>query len=447
MLLNIFIALIGLSFLILIHELGHYAVARFFNIGIARFSIGFGPKLFSWKDRYGTEFVLSALLLGGYVRFSDLSELSAHQQHRCFFNKPVRTRMAVVSAGPLANLILTYILFVILNLYGIEGIKPIIDKVRTPSPAATAGLQSGDEILHIDDVRVYTWQEAGIQFVGQLGKERVPVVIEGANGITRDISMNLQDTSLGGLETAGIFDLLGFTPLLPSVSATIGMVQKDSPAATAGLQENDKILRINNKPIEKWSELAAAISSSSNKPLALTILRNEQEIPLTLTPLGIDNEEGGTKGFAGIAPAAVTISKEYMNVHSYSFFNVWQPALQKTLQSLKLVLQSFSALLMGELSVRSLSGPVSIVKYVGDSVHSGIQDFLFMLSFISISLFFFNLLPIPVLDGGHIVLYIIEAMRGEPLSDAFQKYYLRIGTVLLLSLFVFVTFNDILQLL
>ncbi len=443
MIANIIIALIGISLLILVHEFGHFITARYFNIAVHRFSIGFGPKLIGWQDRQGTEFILCPILLGGYVKFAEPSQVSPDQQDNCFTTKPLRVRTAVVAAGPLANLLLTYLLFVFLNLYGVQGLKPIIGEVRTPSPAASAGVRTGDEITAIDNTEIYTWQEATLNLVANLGRSQLPIELRGERGALRPSYIDLGDLSLGGLEQQSLFDMVGFTPLLPEVPAIIGTVLPDSPAAISGLQEGDQVLSVNNQPIENWSQLTEQIVQSPNRPLDLVIKRGDREVAIVLIP----QERSPQQGFAGIGAAQVDLGDEHIRVHRYSITNVWQIAGQKTFQSLTLVFNSFVSLLSGDLSIESLSGPVSIVKYTSDSARSGIQDFVFLLSFISISLFFFNLLPVPILDGGHLLLYLIEAIKGSPISTRFQKYYLAIGTIFLLSLFIFVTFNDILRLL
>lgn len=444
MTMNIVIALIGIGFLILVHECGHFIVARYFNIAILRFAIGFGPKLIGWKNKQGTEFVLSPILLGGYVRFAESSQVIPSQQHNCFANKPLRMRAAVVAAGPLANLLLTYLLFVFLNLYGIEGLRPVIGEVKSPSPAASAGLRVGDEITAVGDTRIYTWQEASLNLITNIG-HRVPLELRAERGLPRSSHINLQSLSLGDLEEQSLFDMVGLAPHLPKVPAIIGFVAPDSPAEVSGLKKGDQVLTVNTQPIDEWKQLSEQILQSPNKPLNLVIKRGEQEVNLVLVPkLKENNPE---QGFAGIGAAEVHLDAEYVRVHRYSIISAWQPAGQKTLQSLLLVFDSFVSLLSGDLSIRSLSGPISIVKYTSDSARDGIQDFVFLLSFISISLFFFNLLPIPALDGGHLILYLVEAVKGSPISARFQRYYLATGAILLLSLFIFVTFNDILRLL
>lgn len=443
MIVNTVIALIGISLLILVHEYGHFITARYFNIVIHRFSIGFGSKLIGWKDKRGTEFVLCPILLGGYVKFAEPSQVRSDQQDNCFNNKPLRVKTAVVIAGPLANLLLTYFLFVFLSLYGVQGLKPIVGEMKTPSPAASAGMRVGDEITAIDNTKVYTWQEASLNLVANIGHSQIPIELKDERGFTRLSYLDLQDLSLGRLEQQSLFDMIGFTPRLPKVAAIIGTVLPDSPAALSGLREGDRIVSVNDQPIEEWTQLTRQIIQSPNRPLDLVVKRGEQEVNIILTP----REKNPQQGFAGIGVAQVDLGAEHIRVHRYSTTDVWRIAGQKTLQSLTLVFDSFLSLFRGDLSIQSLSGPISIVKYTSDSARSGIQDFISLLSFISISLFFFNLLPIPILDGGHLLLYLIEAVKGSPISIKFQRYYMTLGTIFLLSLFIFVTYNDILRLL
>lgn len=446
-LLSIFLALLALSLLILVHELGHFYVARLFGIAIVRFSIGFGPVLLRWKDRQGTEFTLCAILLGGYVRFTEPYEARDPRARRIYANQPIPARLAVVLAGPFANLLLAYVFFVFLGLYGIEGVKPVIDKVRPASPAALAKLQPGDKVLAVNHRKVHTWKEMGLQLVTQLGKNAVPLQVEDDQKTARTLPMDLEKFGLNNLEDRSLYDLLGMSLRLPETPAIIGRVIENSPAAAAGLRAKDQVLSVNGLPIESWSQWSAVIHQSPNKQLALEVLRGGKEILLSITPKQLSDEREIEYGFAGIAPAQVKLSEEYLSIHSYSLSGVWYPALLSCYQSLTLVMISLRDLLLGELSVKHLSGPVSIVKYIGDSARYGIETFVRILAFISLSLFVFNLLPLPVLDGGHITLYIAEGIRKKPLSPKFQAYYFKTGFILLLILLIFVTLNDLSRLL
>ena len=447
MIISIIYAFLGLSFLIIIHEFGHFSVARYFGTKIVRFSIGFGPALIRWRNRYGTEFTVCPILLGGYVRFLEIAEARNPADKGLFQNKPIPVRLAVVIAGPLANLVLAYVFWVAIGLYGIEGLKPVIGKVDSPSPAASARLAAGDEIIQVNERDVRIWQEVNSELVSHFGKSSVPFLVQDEQNRQRPVMMDLREVSIADLERRSLAEIVGIIPRLPPTPPVIGNVIRDSAAAQAGIKEGDRILRINDLPINLWSEWSDAIYASPAKAMSLKVERERRELDIRFIPQSLHDKNGQEYGFAGVSPVEIEIDPEYLNVYSYSLLNVWYPAFFNTRQNLDLIFTSLKYLFNGELSVKNLSGPVNIVRYVGVSARSGIENFLRIMAFISLSLGVFNLFPLPVLDGGHIVLYLIEAVRKKPVSPKFQEYYFKVGFIFLLLLLIFVTYNDLTSLL
>lgn len=442
---TIIIALLGLSFLILVHELGHYLVARMFKIPVVSFSIGFGPVLLKWKGKGLTEFSLRAILLGGYVRF--LEEDLPEYQLKKFDTFPPLVRCAVVLAGPLSNLLLAYLLYILLGFTGVNGINPIVGEVKPGSIAADAKINRGDKIIAINDKNIYSWQDIIWAVIPNIGDNNIKVKLEEADGLSINTFLNTQGINPGELEKRTPEDILGMSPKLPKIPPVIGKIVEKSAAAKSSLEVGDQILKVNGENIESWKELSEQIALSPAKLMNLEVLRDNESITISLTPQNKVLDNGQNLGFAGISPPVTKINKEHIVTKTYSWTEVWGYATHKTYLAIKITFISLYHLILGDLSIKNLSGPVSIVKYVGDSFSAGMQSFIQLLAYINLSLFIFNLLPLPVLDGGHLVIYAIEIIRGKKPSAAFIDIYQRIGFFILFSLFIFVTFNDISRLL
>ena len=449
-LINIFIAILGLSFLIIVHELGHFMVARFFGIPVKRFSLGFGPILLRYKAKSGTEFAFSAILLGGYVLFETAIRTYRKKVIRDNYHlQPPLVRMAVLIAGPLANAFLAYLMYVAIALIGIQGLKPIVGKVEPNTPAQAAGLRSGDQITHVNGKRVQTWQEASRHLIASLGDPDTTLDVRPTTGTERTTYLNLAGIQIGDLEKQGLESTFGMHPLRPQVKAQIGKVQPGGPGAQAGLLPGDKILALDGQRIASWQELIDYLADYEPRTIQFTLERQGQQLSIPVTPEQRREEFRGTYGFLGIqvAPPSEEEVEEYLAVSRASFGAAWSQAALQTAQLCVLVIRSFYELIVGHLSFTSLAGPISIVKYAGDSLAVGAVSFLFLLAFISLSLFIFNLLPLPMLDGGQLFMCLLEWIRRKPLSEKFQIYYLRFGLIFFIALFVFVTFNDIARLL
>ena len=449
MIMNIIIAILGLSFLIVIHEFGHYYVARLLKVPVISFSIGFGPVIYKRYNKEGIEFALRAILLGGYVRFleKDTKHLKQFDSH------PLWKRSAIVIAGPLANLICAYVFLFAIAVTGVTGLKPIVGDVAKDSPADLAGIRPGDTILSINDRPIFLWQDFIWHSISAVGENKIALTIESDNGDEFTTSINLGEKNLGDFEQNRFFQVIGVEPRIFELPAKIGIVQKNSAAQEAKLQPGDEVLAINGEKITSWRELSQQVKESPDTPLNLDIRREiEQEfkiVKLILVPR--PNPHNQNSGLAGISAATPEnledIYDEYYITASYPLTQAWGYALYQTYLTLKITVTSLYQLLTGVLGLDSLGGPVKIVQYVGLSVEVGLQSFLQMLIFINLSLFFFNLLPIPVLDGGHLVLYAIEAVSGRRPSTRFILNYQKIGLALILFLFVFVTINDLMNLL
>ncbi|MBE8182308.1 MAG: RIP metalloprotease RseP [Candidatus Portiera sp.] len=444
---NILIAILGLSFLILIHEMGHYWAARWLKIPVVNFSIGFGPALFTLHNKLGTSFTLRAILLGGYVKFWEPH--MPNSKGKVFDEHPVWKRMITVIAGPLTNLICAYVFFVFLGLSGVTGLKPVVGEVLEDSIAAKAEILPGDTILSLNGAKVLLWQDFLWYALPLLGEPKVSIIVEAADKEILQKELNLASTSLGDIEKERIDNLIGITPKVIQIKPTIGGILEGSAAEKSGLQESDVILSINGEYIYTWREFSSSIQQSPDQELNLRVLRNDNIISINLTPaVHPDNPDKGLAGIRVKTPEIGTsIVDEYYTKAVYPLSQVWTYAFKQTSATLKLTVESLYQLLIGGLGLDSLGGPISIVQHVGVSVEVGMQSFIKMMAFINLSLFFFNLLPIPILDGGHLVTHIIEVLLRRKPSARFLRNYQTLGFALLVTLFIFVTFNDLSRLL
>ena len=429
-----------------IHEYGHYIVAKKLGVKILRFSVGFGKPL--WKKRFGkdqTEFVIAALPLGGYVKMLDKreTEVEEHESHREFTCQSVWTRMAIVAAGPLFNFLFAIAAYWLMLVIGVSGVKPIIGEVDNNSLAEQAGLAPGYEIVSINNNATPIWDVA-IKNIIPAVVERSQAVLELKDQYGSGVSRTLDfSATTGEIKVEKLFEQLGFKPWRPKLEAVIGLVVDDSPAKRAGFKKNDKVIAVNKNAIGDWLDFVDVISSRPAEVLQVEVLRDGQSQLLQVIPEKTIRN-GKTIGRLGVGYQAGKGYPDDMRVtHGYGVIEAIPHALSRTWDFSVLTLKMMAKIFTGELSVKNLSGPVSIAQYAGYSASAGMARFLDFLAIVSISLGILNLLPIPILDGGHLTYYIIEVVRRKPVSEEVQEFASRIGMVLLLSLMVVALYNDI----
>jgi len=443
---------VALGVLIVIHEYGHYLVARLCGVKVLRFSIGFGKAL--WMRRRGadqTEWVIAAIPLGGYVKMLDEREgpVAAGELHRAFNRKSVWQRIAIVFAGPLANFLLAIVIYWGLFVYGVQEAKPILAEPESATIAADSGLTSGETIVKIDGEPVASWQEVRWRLL-QLAVERQPVQLETVDARQRLNSRTLDLTR---------FDLQGLDgdPLLriglqlwlyrPDVPPVIDTVEPSNVAANAGLRKDDRVLAIDGRRIERWDELVRAVRASPGKPLRLRIARSSGETELTVTPASVQ-QDGIAFGRIGAGPyVAPELKKDLVTLVRYGLGTALRMALARTWETSVFSLKMLGKMIVGEISWKNLSGPVTIADYAGQSAQLGLGAYIVFLAMISISLGVLNLLPIPLLDGGHLLYYAVEILKGRPLSERTMELGQRLGLTVLLFLMAFAFYNDINRLL
>lgn len=435
--------------LIAIHEWGHFFVARWCGVKVLTYSIGFGPTLFEWTSKKsGVNYRLAALPLGGYVRMLDGREgdVAEHEKSMAFNHQSVWKRIAIVAAGPLVNLVLAVLIFWALALPASEQLNTKIGKIVESSPAAQVDLRIGDKIVAIDGKATPTWEKlsyALLDRVGETGQVQVEIERDG-----QQLSKQVPIENFVRDQSQSPFKQMGFLPYQPDIPAKIGQLSEDGVAKQQGLQKGDRILAIDDKPIDTWFDAVEIIQQSPEKTLKFSVLRNTQYIELSITPQGRKNAMGHRTGYigAGVERTNYNIPAEYKMTVQYSAGQAVAVAIQKTWDLSMMIVASIYKMIQGLIGIDNLSGPITVAKVAGESAEMGWQSFLAFMALMSVSLGVLNLLPIPTLDGGHLLYYIVEAVRGRPLSEQVQVFGLKIGLALLGAMMLVALFNDIMRL-
>ena len=441
-LISVLALIVTLGILVSVHEYGHYWVARRCGVKVLKFSVGFGKVLFSRTDKHGTEFAVAAIPLGGYVKMLDEREAPVAEEllGQAFNRKTVWQRMAVVLAGPIANIIFAILAYMLLFMTGVTSVKPVIGNIIEGSPAFVAGMVGdGQAITAIDGNPVTGWQEVNYQLINRLG-DTGNIVIELDDKSVYELAI---DRWLSDQEEPDTVKSLGVEPYRPLVAAVLDELKTGLPAEQAGLKTNDQILTVDGTDISDWFDFVTAVKQSPNKPLALTVLRDGQVLSITLIPAQKTADNGEIYGFAGAMVKAPELPKDFIMVAHYGPIDAFVMGAQKTWDMSIMTLESIGKMIQGLLSVKNLSGPITIAKVANQSVMAGFETFIGFLAYISIMLAVMNLLPIPVLDGGHFLFYAIEAVKGSPVSEKVQMMGMKLGMTMLMLLMFTAIFNDI----
>lgn len=448
---NIVGFVIAIGVLVAFHEFGHYWVARRLGVKVLRYSIGFGKPLFGWTGgKDGTEYVISAIPLGGYVKMLDEREggVDPQEVHRAFNRKPVGVRAAIVAAGPLFNFIFALLAYWLIFVGGTQELRPVIGEVLPGSPAAQAGVQSGDELIRIGGKEVRGWDQAVLAVLDAGGGGRLDLTVETPAGETVQRRLDLSGVKLLG-DDPDLLKLLGLRPWAPQLPAVVGEALPDGPAATAGLKTGDHIVAIDGQPIADWRQLVEYVAARPGEQVELSI---DGAHPRQLQVVLASREAGGREvGMLGIAPQLPenfeALYREMVREVRYGPVQALERAASSTWTATSLTVKMMWRMVVGEASIKNLGGPLHIAQFAGDSVELGLVAFLKFLAIVSVSLAVLNLLPVPVLDGGHLLYYAIEVVRGRPLSEQAQIVGQQIGMALLLMLMAMAFYNDIARLL
>lgn len=455
--------LVTLGILVTIHEYGHFIVARLCGVRVERFSIGFGKPLLRWKGKPGkagasnevpTEYVISALPLGGYVKMLGEQEddLGPDLRKQSFGHKPLLQRTAIVAAGPVANFLLAILLYWFVFLAGVSGLAPVVGDVEPGSAADQATLLVGDEILSVDGQPTSTWQDVRIALLDRLGESgTIELQVSNQNSsLPRTVSVFITDW-LGETEAPDLLGSLGLAPYHQVVPPVIDEIVAGGRAEAAGLQPGDLIVASNGEAIRNWNMWLDVVRNHPETALAVELLRDGYTIQTTLTPAVrlAENgepeltEEGAEQGYIGASVVVPQLPAWMNRTQTYSVFAAVQQAFAETLDNSIFVLDSIGKMLTGNISVKNLSGPITIAQVAGETATVGLEYYISFLALLSISLGVLNLLPIPVLDGGHLFYYAIEALIRRPVPRRIQELGMQVGMMLVGCIMLLALFNDV----
>ncbi|MBD9660180.1 sigma E protease regulator RseP [Pantoea sp. PNT03] len=434
--------IVALGVLITVHEFGHFWVARRCGVKVERFSIGFGKALWRRSDRQGTEYVIALIPLGGYVKMLDerVESVPAELRHQAFNNKTVLQRASIIAAGPIANFIFAIFAYWVVFIHGVPGVRPVVGEILNGSVAAEAQITSGMELKAVDGIETPDWDAVRMALIGKIGDSDATLTVsQFGEEATQQKQLNLRDWQFEPDKQDPVV-ALGIRPLGPQIETTLAEVQANSPASNAGLQAGDRIVKVDGQPLSQWQAFAAQVRDNPGKNMALDIERNGEPVALTLTPEAKPGNEA--EGFAGVIPRVIPLPDEYKTVRQYGPFAAIGEASVKTWQLMKLTVSMLGKLIIGDVKLNNLSGPISIAQGAGLSAEYGVIYYLMFLALISVNLGIINLFPLPVLDGGHLLFLAIEKIKGGPVSERVQDFSYRIGSILLVLLMGLALFND-----
>ncbi len=447
--------LVAIGVLVTVHEFGHFWVARKLGIKVLRFSVGFGRPLLS--RRWGpdqTEYVLSLVPLGGYVQMLDENEaeVAPAEQHRAFNRQSLWKRIAVVSAGPVFNFLFAIAGYALVFMVGISGLRALVGEVDPESMAGRAGFAAGQEVIAVGGVQVQTWESTIQQLIGaSLDATVVPVVVRDPSGSRRQLQLDLRAISVDDLTQGRFFDSLGLTPDRPSVPPVIGDLTPGGAAEQAGLLKGDRVLSARmesgeSSVIETWGAWVDYVRARPGQLFFITVQRGGLQQVLEITPATV-RDDGKSIGRIGAMRGAdvQVLADRYYVTQRYPPWTALALGAAKTRDMSVLTLRMLWRMLLLEVSVSNLSGPISIAQYAGISAQIGFERFIEFLGVISVSLGILNLLPIPVLDGGHLLYYLLESVLGRPVSENMQIFGQRLGITLLLGLMGIAFYNDLVR--
>lgn len=437
-----FIAVLGV--LVAFHEFGHYIVARWSGVGILRFSVGFGRPLLSRTDKHGTQFTLAMIPLGGYVRMyderdgfgEDDTEQTLPPGAVSFMELHPAWRIAISLGGPIANFILAAVVYWALAVAGSFNIMPVVAPAEADSPAALAGLDIPVQILSVDGRVANGWQDIGLGLTDRLGE--TGQISLGVRELETNRQYTIDVPITNWHEGVGEPDVIGSLGLQPVVLSVIGELVEDSPAQRAGLQPGDFVTAVDGRPVLSWQDWVNEIEAHPNTRIAVDVYRDGRRLQLSATPASRTLDDGTQIGSIGVYQAQIEVEYGVVDAIGVGVTETWD----KTLMILSIV----KKMITGQVSVKNLSGPISIAQVAGDSAKYSWRSFIGILAFLSVSLGVFNLLPIPILDGGHVVMHTAELVTGKPIPEKIQVLGVQVGLVLVGTMVIFATYNDLLRL-
>ncbi len=437
--------IVALGILVAVHEFGHFWVARKCGVKVEKFSIGFGKSIWSRVGADGTEYSISMIPLGGFVKMLDgrVDDIPQDQQQFAFDKKPLWKRTAIVSAGPVFNFLFAIVAYWLVFIIGVPAVKPVIGEVAPSSISAQAGLTSGMELKAVSGVQTTDWESVNMELVSHIGDESMTLTVVPADGIGVEETKRLDLTNWNfDPEKQSAMDALGFVPYTPAVSTRLSSVTEQGAGFQSGLRVGDELLAMDGVNISSWQQVVEKIQASAGKPIALSVERDGQTLALTLTPGSKKGLNDQPIGFAGIAPEVAPWPENYRFELQYGVVESVGQAIDKTGQVIGLTVGMLKKLLVGDVGLNNLSGPISIAKGAGATADYGLVYFLGFLALISVNLGIINLVPLPMLDGGHLLFFAIEAVIRRPVSERVQEMGYRLGGAIIFSLMIIAIFND-----
>ncbi len=463
--------IVTISILVTVHEFGHFYVARLCGVHVERFSVGFGRAIFRFYGREPdqpslerhqdptlqtrsnealprTEYCLAMIPLGGYVKMLDERDTFVPDDLKAFaFNrKPLLQRTMIVAAGPVANFVLAFFLYWMLFASGVTGLVPTLGLMPEDQAAYQAGLRARDEVVSVDGRKTRTWADVNLALfdrLGDSGEIKFSVVHQGTEAM-RMVEVPIR-MFLAGADEPKPAQFLGLTLLRPEIPPLLGEVMSEGPAARAGLMAGDVIIRGDGQTLPTWEGFVELIQARPGKPVLLEVRRGDAEIYLTVEP-EVQMIDGRQVGRIGVGLGQVEWPKEMQREIVQPLYLAWVPALAKTADMIQFTFESIWKMVQGLVSTKNLSGPVTIAKIANQTAASGLESYLTFIALVSISLGVLNLLPIPMLDGGHLLYFLVEGLTGRAVSEQIQGWGIQIGLVFLVGIMMLAFYNDLLRL-
>jgi regulator of sigma E protease len=435
--------IVALGLLVAVHEWGHFIVARKCGVKVLRFSIGFGKPIYKKVTSTGMEFVIAAIPLGGYVRMLDgrVDDVSEEDRAVSFDHQAVWKRFAIVAAGPGINFLFAILISMLVFMIGQDTPKPFIGEIKANSYIAATGAEEGDRFIAIDGQETLTWKSVNIELMSHIGDDIIPFTVIKPTGKTASYQMKMPNWDYDP-DQQSIFESIGFEVYRPKLLKVISDLVPDSPAQKAGLQQNDEIMKLNGTLIEDWGQIQDYVAAKANQAVTVEFLRDGELRTVGLV-LGERDTPDGKMGSIGIYPSQETYPETHYFNYQAGPFEALVNGSKETWRLMTLTVQMLGKFVTGDVAVKNLSGPISIAQGAGISASYGIIAFLGFLALISVNLGIINLLPLPMLDGGHLMYFTVEWITGKPVPESVQEIGFRIGGVLLILLMATAIFNDI----
>jgi regulator of sigma E protease len=447
---SLFFFVLAIGVLITVHEFGHFWVARRLGVKVLRFSIGFGKPLWRWRrGPEDTEYVVAAIPLGGYVKMVDEREGEVAEKDLpvAFNRQPLTNRFAIVAAGPLFNFLFAILAYWVVFIIGVTGLKPVVGEITPGSPAASAGIEEGDVVIAVAGAETQTWKDVVLALLDKaLDGGTVPITIRDRAQQQREVDLDMR-RAVGELNQGNLLSNLGMEPAQPDIPPIIGRTESGSPAERAGLKPGDRIVSVDKTSVKDWESFAGYIRKHADSKVQIRIDRDGAEQSFDLVPMRVHTDEGDIGRIGAAVKIPEDFDERYFTLVRYSPLSALGPSLSKTWEMSALTLKMVGKMLVGDVSTKNISGPLSIAQFAGSSANAGSAAFLSFLAIISVSLGVLNFLPIPVLDGGHLLYYLIEFLKGSPVSEEVQALGQKLGLMVIIGLMIIAFYNDIVRLL